>query len=77
MLQVTMSVTDRDKDNADRIRKALNAQNNAHATSIALSLTAFIIEQMGRGSDLLLRNPAGDLERVMMREISHLRYSTT
>jgi hypothetical protein len=70
-MKVTMSLTDRDVANAEKICGALNAQNNAHAVSIALSLTGFIVEQLKSGNDPLLRSPDGELCRIVMNELGN------
>jgi hypothetical protein len=69
MPKVTMSLTDRDAINAERVRQLLDAQNSAHAVSIALSLTAYVVEQMRKGNELLLRSPDNTLERLVMHEL--------
>ena len=73
MPKVTMGLTDRDVLNTEKIRTALDARSNAHAVSIALSLTAFLIDQLQRGNDLLLRSPSGELQKVVMTELAQIR----
>ena len=73
MPKVTMSLTDRDAENTEKIRQALQARSNAHAVSIALSLTAFLVEQLQRGNEVLLRTPEGELQKVIMTELAPIR----
>ena len=70
MPKVTMSLTDGDVRNTEKIRELLpNTRSNAHAVSIALSLTAYLADEMSRGDELLLRSPDGTLQRVVMPEL--------
>lgn len=73
MPKVTMALTDRDVTNTDKIRSGLEARSNAHAVSIALSLTAFVVDQLQKGNDLLLRSPDGELQRIVMTELAPIR----
>ncbi|MCB8880974.1 hypothetical protein ACELLULO517_12075 [Acidisoma cellulosilytica] len=70
MPKVTMSLTDRDVANTDNLRQALDARSNAHAVSIALSLTSFLVGQLQQGHELCLRLPNGELQRVVMTELA-------
>jgi hypothetical protein len=70
MVKVTMSLTDHDVANTEKIRSALHARSNAHAASIALSLTAFIVDQLSKGDDLLLRSPQGETQKIVMNELA-------
>jgi hypothetical protein len=65
-----MALTDRDATNTDKIRSALHARSNAHAVSISLSLTAFIIDQLRDRNELLLRSPKGELQKIVMSELA-------
>jgi hypothetical protein len=70
MPKVTMILTDRDVARTAKIRKATHARSNAHAVSIALSLTSFLVDAPQTGEDLLLRKPSGEFERVFMTELA-------
>jgi hypothetical protein len=72
MPKVTMNLTDRDAENTNRIRDATLARSNAHAVSIALSLTKFIVEALQRDNDLLIRKPNGEFERIVMTELANV-----
>lgn len=72
MPKVTMSLTDRDVANTELVRQLLDALSNAHAVSIALSLTAYLVDQMRSGHELLLRSPEGNLERLVMSELERV-----
>ena len=75
MPKVTMNLTERDAENTDLIRHLTHARSNASAVSIALSLTRFIVDQMRDGSEVLLRNRAGDIERIVMSELTDVARS--
>jgi hypothetical protein len=72
MPKVTMSLTERDVTNTEKLHKALGARSNAHAVSIALSLTAFLVDRLKEGNELVLRSPKGELQRVFMTELEPL-----
>jgi hypothetical protein len=69
-VKVTMSLTDRDVANTEKIRSALGARSNAHAVSIALSLTAFVVDQLRNKNELLLRTPEGETQKIFMSELA-------
>lgn len=69
LIPTTMKLTHRDVANAEDIRAWINASNKAHAVSISLSLTAFLIAHLRQGADLLLRRPDGMTERIVMKEL--------
>ena len=75
MPKVTMSLTDRDVVNTEKLRQALDARSNAHAVSIALSLTAFLTDRLKEGNELVLRTPKGELQRVFMAELQPLMHA--
>jgi hypothetical protein len=77
MPRVTMALTDRDAENAESIWKSTGARSKAHAISIALSLTRYVIEKLLMGSELAVRNQDGKFERVVMPELEHLRPKQT
>ena len=72
MPKVTMNLTDRDVQNTEFIRELAHARSNASAVSIALSLSRFIAGQLQEGSELLLRNRNGEIERVVMPELTDI-----
>jgi hypothetical protein len=67
-----MNLTDRDVQNTEFIRGITHARSNASAVSIALSLARFIAGQLQEGSELLLRNRNGEIERVVMPELTDI-----
>lgn len=78
MIKVTMNLTERDVSNAYAIFTATHARSKAQAVSTALSLTRFIIDSLRTpGTQLLLRNPDGSLERVVMPELEKLASDVT
>jgi hypothetical protein len=70
MPKVTMSLTDRDVANTGKIRSTVAARSNAHAVSIALSLTGFLVDQLQKQNELLLRSPGGEMFKVVMAELA-------
>jgi len=73
MRKVTMELTDRDVDNTQFLRDVLNARSNAQVVSIALSLTRFIVSALrDSNAQLLLRNPNGQVDRVVMPELENI-----
>ena len=70
MAKVTMNLTDQDIENTNDIHEATRARSKAHAVSIALSLTRFIIDALKRpGTQLLIRDAQGNCERIVMPEL--------
>ena len=70
MAKVTMNLTDQDIENTNDIHEATRARSKAHAFSIALSLTRFIIDALKRpGTQLLIRDAQGNCERIVMPEL--------
>jgi hypothetical protein len=72
MPKVTMSLTDRDVTNTEMLREALRSRSNAHAVSIALSLTTFLVGELRKGNQLCLQAPGGDLQKVVMAELTEV-----
>jgi hypothetical protein len=74
MRKVTMELTDRDVENVRFLRDIFHfVRSNAQVISIALSITQFLVRALRvEGSDLLIRNPDGSLDRVIMPELAHL-----
>jgi hypothetical protein len=70
MPKVTMSLTDRDVVITEKLRNALHARSNAHAVSIALSLTSFLVDQLQDGSEILLQPPHEPAQKLVMAELS-------
>jgi hypothetical protein len=73
MPKITMSLTEHDIQNTEKIREVLEGRSNAHAVSIALSLTAFIVDQMLNKNEVLLRDARGELCRIAMAELELVR----
>jgi hypothetical protein len=70
MAIVTMNLTEQDIENTNEIHGATRARSKAHAVSIALSLTRFIIDALRRpGTQLLIRDAQGNCERIVMPEL--------
>ncbi|WP_286965335.1 hypothetical protein [Methylobacterium sp.] len=73
MPKVTMALSDGDARNASEIQETTDARSKAHALSIALSLTRFVIDRLLNGDELVFRTRDGRLERVLMPELENLR----
>lgn len=69
MPQVTMNLTDKDVENADRIHDYLETRNRAHAVSIALSLGAWIAGQVASGGKVLIQDRDGSVSQMKMAEL--------
>lgn len=72
-MEVDLSVRDRDVANAESVRDILKLKNEEHATSVALSLTAFLAAAFAEGKDIVLHSPDGSLQRVAMAEFDAIR----
>jgi hypothetical protein len=73
MRKVTMNLTDRDVDNAKFLREVLKTRSEAQVVSISLSLTKFIVSALLQpGTQILLREPNGNLERIVMHELENI-----
>ena len=70
--KVTMLLTDKDVENAERLHRLTNSRTRAQAVSIALSLSSFIAEQRRNGAQLQLRHPDGTVERIVMTELENI-----
>jgi hypothetical protein len=74
MPKVTMLLTERDAENAENIQVVTQARSKAHALSIALSLTRFVINKLLGGAELVVREHDGHLERIVMPELENIRH---
>jgi hypothetical protein len=73
MRKVTMNLTDRDVENAKFLREMLETRSEAQVVSIALSLTKFIVSALRQpGTQILLREPNGNLARIVMHELENI-----
>lgn len=73
--KVTMLLTEQDVENTNRITQWIRARTKAQAVSVALSLARFIIEQRMKGAQILLKQPDGTTERIVMTELENLNQS--
>lgn len=73
--KVTMLLTEQDVENTNRITQSIRARTKAQAVSVALSLARFIIEQRMKGAQILLKQPDGTTERIVMTELENLNQS--
>lgn len=73
MPKVEMGLTNKDIENVGIIQTATSTSTKAHAVSVALSLTRFVVDRLQHGAVLALRNPDGTLDRVIMEELEKVR----
>jgi hypothetical protein len=71
-VKVTMLLTEHDVENVNEIYAWTQARTKAQAVSIALSLTRYLIEQRRNGANLLLRQPNGEVDRIVITELESL-----
>lgn len=64
--KVTMNLTQKDVDNTEQLTKQLNSRSKAATVSAALSLTATIMDAKKKGADIMVRNPDGTMERLVI-----------
>lgn len=64
--RVTVSMTERDVENTNRVRELLHTRTNSGAVSDALSLTATLAGIVKEGNELLIRNKKGEIERLVI-----------
>lgn len=69
-----MNLTEQDVANTATIVQATNARSKAQAVSTALTLTRFIIDALWSrpGSQIILRSPEGEDERLVMVELERV-----
>ena len=68
--KVTMALSERDLENVRCITELPAIRSRTHAVSAALALMRFIIDTMRqKGTQLILRNPDGSFERLLMPEL--------
>lgn len=75
MVKCTLSLTEKDAENASEIHRATSSRSKAHAVAIALALTRFIIDTLKSepGSYIIFRKPDGSSERLVMSELENLK----
>jgi hypothetical protein len=71
-IKVTMLLTERDVENVNEIYAWTQARTKAQVTSLALTLTRYLIDQRRTGATFLVRHPNGETERVVMTELESL-----
>jgi len=66
--QVSMTLTDKDVENAEKLKKKLQCNNNAEAVSAALSITASLADRLRDGEQLFKVRPehGEQLERLFI-----------
>lgn len=69
-IKVTMNLTRKDVKNTESLQDFMNARSKAQAVSTALSVTKALAENMKPGSELLIRQKDGSLEKIIIPELS-------
>lgn len=68
-VKVTMNLTQRDVRNTESLQGFMNTRTKAQAVSTALSVTKALAENMKPGSELLIRQKDGSMEKIIIPEI--------
>jgi hypothetical protein len=69
MPKVTMTLTDQDIENAEKIFASTNARSKADAVSIGLALCSFIFDTIRKGAQLEVRNRDGTVDRIVIPDL--------
>ena len=69
--KVTMLLTDKDVENANRIYQLTHSRTKAQAVSVALALARYLMDQRSNGAQILLHKD-GTTERIVMTELENL-----
>ncbi len=68
-VKVTMNLTSRDVRNTETIQEVMHTRSKAQAVSTALSVTTALAENMKPGSELLIRQKDGSVEKIIIPEL--------
>jgi hypothetical protein len=70
MVRVTMNLTDQDIANVEALAQLPSIRNKTHAISVALAFARHVADSLQvPGTNLLLRDGQGNLERIVMPEL--------
>jgi len=64
--EVTMGLTDFDFNNAEIITELFRMRNKAEAVSAALSLTSFLSKALQGDKELIIRDKAGNMDKIII-----------
>jgi len=64
-----MVLTEQDAENADKIYELANVRSKAHAVGVALSVARFVADAIDAGSEVILKNKAGETDRVIFPDL--------
>ncbi len=70
-VKVTMNLTERDVQNTEKLTASLHSRSKAATISMALSVTATIADIIAEGGTMMVRNPDGFMERLIITGIEH------
>jgi len=62
--KVTMNLTDRDVRNTEMLSQKLHTRSKAEAVSAALNITSFLSKKLEEGTELIIKNKHGDMEKI-------------
>ncbi len=74
MVRVTMNLTDQDIANVEALTQLPSIRNKTHAISVALAFARHVADSLqAPGTNLLLRDGQGNVERIVMPELQAAR----
>lgn len=68
-VKVTMNLTRRDVKNTETLQDFMHTRSKAQTVSTALSVTKALAENMKPGSELLIRQKDGSIEKIIIPEL--------
>jgi hypothetical protein len=69
-IKVIMNLTDRDAENAGKLKQKLHVKNNAESVSAALSIVSSLTDLMDEGDEFYVKNKRGDMEKLVITGLS-------
>lgn len=68
-VKVTMNLSERDVANTDTLVELTHSRSKAQAVSTALSVTKIIAERIAGGSEVIIRDKNGNLEKIIIPDL--------
>jgi len=66
LTKVSMSLTERDIKNTEKVRQLFHVRTNADAVSAALGITRSLGEMLKNGNELIIRNKKGEMKKILI-----------
>jgi len=66
LTKVSMNLTERDIKNTESVRHLFHVRTNADAVSAALGITRSLGEMVKSGSELLIKNKNGEIQKILI-----------